>query len=506
MTHDPEQPAGTPDHEPTQQFTQPYPTSGASGYPGPSGPPPSGNPWFFGDDTVSSPTTETPTATGAQQPAPDAPTESLTIGPVETATAVKERRRGRAGLVGGLAALALIVGGGAGYGGAALWNNTHDGADSGGSIFSGSSTSGTSTAATAPSGSVQAVAASVLPSVVKIEVAGSTESGSGSGIILSADGTILTNNHVVEVAGTDGQIRVDFNDGTSATAKVLGTDPLTDTAVIKAEGVSGLKPATIGDSSSLAVGQSVVAIGSPFGLDSTVTSGIVSALDRPVNVGTDSSGNATVYPAIQTDAAINPGNSGGALVNMDGQVVGINASIRTTSSSSSDESGSIGLGFAIPMNEVKAVVDQMVKGETPTHARLGISVQDVGASTSSQDQQQSPDQSNPFDPFGEGDGSGSQGDGSGGSGGSQDQQTSPFTSNGAEVREVSSGSAAEKAGIKAGDIIMKVDDHQIVGSDSLVATVRSYRPGDKVTVDYTRDGKDHSVTLTLDSDEGSTKS
>jgi putative serine protease PepD len=490
MTHDPEQPAGTPDHEPTQQFTQPYPTSGTSGYPGPSGPPPSGNPWFFGDDTVSSPRAA-------------APTESLTIGPVESATAVKERRRGRAGLIGGLAALALIVGGGAGYGGAALWNNTHDGGDSG-SIFSGSSTSGTSTASTAPSGSVQAVAASVLPSVVKIEVAGSTESGSGSGIILSSDGTILTNNHVVEVAGDSGEIRVDFNDGTSAGAKILGTDPLTDTAVIKAENVSGLKAATIGDSDALAVGQSVVAIGSPYGLDSTVTSGIVSALNRPVNVGTDSSGNATVYPAIQTDAAINPGNSGGALVNMDGQVVGINASIRTASSSSTEESGSIGLGFAIPMNEVKAVVDQMVKGETPTHARLGISVQDVGASTSSQDQQQSPDQSNPFDPFGQGDGS----DGSGGSDGSQGdgQSTSPFTSNGAQVKEVSSGSAAEKAGIKAGDIILKVDDHQIVGSDSLVATVRSYRPGDKVTLDYTRDGKEHSVSLTLDSDEGSTKS
>jgi len=175
---------------------------------------------------------------------------------------------------------------------------------------------------------------------------------------------------------------------------------------------------------------------------------------------------------------------------MSGKVVGINASIRSTGSVGG-ESGSIGLGFAIPINEVKAVVDQMVKGETPTHARLGISVQNVGAS---QQSQQQPDQGNPFDPFGQ-----------------QDQQqqpdnVSPFSSNGAEVREVGNGSAAEQAGIKVGDVITKVDNHLIVGSDSLVATVRSYRPGDKVSVTYTRDGKEHSVDVTLDSDAGSAKS
>ena len=474
MTHDPEQPAGTPDREPTQQFTQPLPTNptGAGGYPGPTGPPPSGNPWFFGDQTVSAPgAASAPAAPGA-------------------APFVKEKRRGRAGLVGGLTALALLVGGGAGYGGAALWNNTHD--DTADSIFSGSSSGGTSASTSAPSGSVQAVAQSVLPSVVKIEVAGAQESGSGSGIILSSDGTILTNNHVVEVAGENGKIRVDFNDGSTASAKILGTDPLTDTAVIKAENVSGLKAATIGSSKSLQVGQSVVAIGSPFGLDSTVTSGIVSALNRPVNVGSDQAGNATVYPAIQTDAAINPGNSGGALVDMSGRVVGINASIRSTSSSNG-EAGSIGLGFAIPMDEVKPVVEQMIKGETPTHARLGISVQDVGAS---QQSQQQPDQGNPFDPFGDGQQAPEQ----------QPDNTSPFTTNGAQVREVGNGSAAQKAGIKVGDIITKVDDQMIVGSDSLVATVRSYRPGDKVTITYTRDGKTHTATLALDSDEGSTKS
>jgi putative serine protease PepD len=464
MTHDPEHPASA--SEPTQQFTQPINTT-AGGYPGPSGPPPSGNPWFFGDQTVTAP---------MEQP--------------------KKKRRGRAGLVGGLAVLALVVGGGAGYGGAALWDNTHDDTASSG-IFSGSGSSGTSTASSAPNGSVQAVAGSVLPSVVKIEVAGTQESDSGSGIILTSDGTILTNNHVVEAAAGGGKIRVDFNDGSSASAKVLGTDPLTDTAVIKAEDVSGLKPATIGSSTSLAVGESVVAIGSPFGLDSTVTSGIVSALNRPVNVGSDSSGNATVYPAIQTDAAINPGNSGGALVDMSGKVVGINASIHTTGSVSG-EAGSIGLGFAIPIDEVKAVVEQMTKGETPTHARLGITVQDVGASQQRQQQQQ-PDQGSPFDQFPFGQEPQQQEP-------QQPDNVSPFSTNGAEVREVGDGSAAKEAGLKAGDIITKVDDHMIVGSDSLVATVRSYRPGDKVSLTYTRDGKAHTISVTLDSDEGSTKS
>ena len=158
---------------------------------------------------------------------------------------------------------------------------------------------------------------------------------------------------------------------------MLGTDPLTDTAVIKAEDVSGLTPATIGQSANLAVGQGVVAIGSPFGLDATVTSGIVSALARPVNVGADGEGNTTTYPAIQTDAAINPGNSGGPLVDMTGSVIGINSSIRTASGAVQQEAGSIGLGFAIPIDEVMPIVDQMIAGETPTHARLGIQVTDA---------------------------------------------------------------------------------------------------------------------------------
>jgi putative serine protease PepD len=365
-------------------------------------------------------------------------------------------RRRRTGLAAAVVATSLLVGGGAGLGGAAVWDATQDG------------TSGTPSASAAPTtstvanqtqsppadGSVESVAQKVLPSVVKIDVTGSGESGSGSGIVLTADGMILTNNHVVEVAGEGGTIKVDFSDGTSADAEILGTDPLTDTAVIQAQDVSDLTPATIGKSANLGVGEGVVAIGSPFGLDATVTSGIVSALDRPVNVGSDADGNSTTYPAIQTDAAINPGNSGGPLTDMTGAVVGINSSIRTASSATSEQSGSIGLGFAIPIDEVMPIVDQMANGETPTHARLGIQV-----------------------------GNPATGDDAG-----------------AVVSQVSPGSTASEGGLAEGDVITKVDDQRITGPDSLVATIRSYRPGDSVTVTWTSNGEEKSGSFVLDSD------
>ena len=349
----------------------------------------------------------------------------------------------------------LVVGGGAGFWGAALWDQTL------GDEQSASPSQGTTTSVVdqgdspAVEGSVEDVAAQVLPSVVKIDVAGPEGTGSGSGIILSDDGTILTNNHVVEVAGESGQIAVNFADGSTAEATILGTDPLTDTAVIKAEDVDGLDAATIGRSENLDVGQGVVAVGSPFGLDATVTSGIVSALDRPVNVGSDSEGNSTTYPAIQTDAAINPGNSGGPLVDMTGAVVGINSSIRTAASSGgSGASGSIGLGFAIPIDEVMPIVDQMSAGEQPTHARLGLQVGN-------------PDGSGPT---------------------------------GAVVSDVTPGSTAEEGGLAVGDVITRIGDQRISDADSLVATIRSYRPGDTVTVTWIREGEERSGEFVLDSD------
>jgi putative serine protease PepD len=352
-------------------------------------------------------------------------------------------------------AASLIFGGAAGVGGAAIWTSSHDTVQSSPVLTQ----TGGATAQTATTGSIEKVAHSVLPSVVMIDVSGPNGEGSGSGIILSRDGKILTNNHVVAVAGRTGTLNVAFNDGSHAPAKILGTDPLTDTAVIQAQGVKNLTPATLGHSSSLQVGQSVVAIGSPFGLDATVTSGIVSALNRPVNVGQVSQGNSTVYPAIQTDAAINPGNSGGPLVNLSGEVVGIDAAIQTaTDTTGQGEPGSIGLGFAIPIDEVLPIVQQMIKGETPTHARLGIGVENASS------------------------GSGAQ------------------ITDGAKISQVNSGSAAANAGLKSGDVITKVDDHLITSSDSLVAIIRSYRPGDKVEVTYQRGGSTHTVRITLDSD------
>jgi putative serine protease PepD len=361
-------------------------------------------------------------------------------------------------------AASLLVGGGAGVGGAAIWTSQQD--DSAPAAESPSSSPVVDTpAAETGDGSVEQVARTVLPSVVKIDVAGAQGQGSGSGIILTSDGQILTNNHVVELAADLGKLQVSFNDGTHATARIVGTDPLTDTAVIQAEGVSGLTPATIGSSDSLRVGQSVVAIGSPFGLDATVTTGIVSALKRPVNVGSDGSGNSTVYPAIQTDAAINPGNSGGPLVDMNGHVVGINASIRTAGQNPlGGEPGSIGLGFAIPIDDVMPVIEQLEKGETATHARLGITVGPV------------------------------------------DRSADSLVEDGARITQVNDGSAAEDAGLREGDVITKVDDTLITDADSLVATIRSYRPGDEVTVTYTRDGEEHTASLALDSDADSQNS
>ena len=374
----------------------------------------------------------------------------------------RPRRRGRSTFAAAVIATSLLVGGAAGVGGAAAWDAWQPDESSGSTATTRTTSQVVDTPdRAAADGTVAQVAQEVLPSVVKIDVSSGQESGSGSGIVLSSDGQILTNNHVVEVAGDSGSISVSFNDGSSAPAKILGTDPLTDTAVIQAEGVDGLTPATIGKSSDLQVGEGVVAIGSPFGLESTVTSGIVSALDRPVDVGSDGQGNSTTYPAIQTDAAINPGNSGGPLVDLDGNLVGINSSIRTSSSSASEQGGSIGLGFAIPIDEVMPIVEQMINGETPTHARLGISVSDIA------------------------------------------NRSGAEVTEGAAIQEVTSGSTADSAGLQQGDVITKVDDKLIAGADSLVATIRSYRPGDEVTVTFERDGDTQTARLELDSDASS---
>ncbi|MBI1758323.1 MAG: trypsin-like peptidase domain-containing protein [Actinobacteria bacterium] len=302
---------------------------------------------------------------------------------------------------------------------------------------------------TAPSGSVQQVAQAVLPSVVSVVVSAGQNGGEGSGVVLTSDGLILTNNHVVSSAATGGRITVQFHDGRSAQASIVGRDPLTDLAVIKAESVSGLRPATFGRSSDLAVGQTVVAIGSPLGLSGTVTSGIVSALDRPVRTGDAQSGvQDTVIDAIQTDAAINPGNSGGPLVNLRGYVVGINSAIASLGQGSGSQSGSIGLGFAIPTDEAQPIAQQLATSGQATHAQLGVSVRDADGG-------------------------------------------------GATVMEVTAGGPADKAGLRTGDVVTKVEERTIDGADALVAAVRSHRPGERIVVTYVRDGRPATATATL---------
>ncbi|NUS52690.1 MAG: PDZ domain-containing protein [Nocardioidaceae bacterium] len=381
----------------------------------------------------------------------------------------REERRSRpgAGVVAAILVAALAVGGLAGVVGAAGFSLVSDavGGDSPSSSSPASSSSVVNQKkAPVDPDSAEAVANKVLPSVVKINVSGQQGQGSGSGVVISSDGEVLTNNHVVDIASQGGQISVNFNDGSAKKATVVGTDPLTDLAVIKVDGVSGRQPASIGHSDKLSVGEPVVAVGSPVGLEATVTSGIVSALNRPVSVGTqDGQSQDTTYPAIQTDAAINPGNSGGPLVDMNGNVIGINSSIRTASSGVESQGGSIGLGFAIPITPVWPVVQELRHSETPTHARIGVQVTDASSNNG--------------------------------------------LLTGAGIESVNQGSAAEKAGLKRGDVVTKVNDDVITGADSLVATIRGHRPGDKVTLTVVSSGdKTRTVQVTLDSDGGAANS
>ncbi len=378
------------------------------------------------------------------------------------------RRVGR--VIGAALLVGALAGGAAGVGGAAVLHETQDGTSASSSVdpLRVSDTSSGSHSNAQPSGVVsgttEAAAAKALPSVVKIYASSAGQSGSGSGIILTANGQILTNNHVAELGTGGGHLAVSFNDGTTARATIVGRDPLTDLAVIQAQGVSGLQPATLGDSDSLAIGEQVIAVGSPFGLESTVTTGVVSALNRPVTTqGEALNDPATVFPAIQTDAAINPGNSGGPLIDDQGFVVGIDSAIRTDTTSSTGQGGSIGLGFAIPINDAIPIVEQLRNHQTPTHARIGVSVGNASDSVGLPD--------------------------------------------GALVEKVEAGTAASDAGLAKGDVITKVDDTLITDSDSLVATVRTYRPGDTVTLTVTSStpnghstGASHTVDVTLGSD------
>ncbi|WP_309127992.1 trypsin-like peptidase domain-containing protein [Microbacterium sp.] len=397
------------------------------------------------------------------------------------------RRTGGPVKVAALLLAAALVGGAAGFGGSAI----------GSAVFAkpvSSTESGPETVTVNNPGSVNettAIATEVLPSVVTIEVAGSQGGGSGSGVILSDDGYVLTNTHVVTLGGAvaDPAIRVTTSDGRIYEATVVGTDPIYDLAVIKLEGAKDLEPIEFADSTKLNVGDTAVAVGAPLGLSNSVTTGIISALNRSIQVasaavpesvpdneepGDGSEGDEEGGPfqfdipgmpnqqssqsisiaVIQTDAAINPGNSGGALVDSKGELIGINVAIATAGGSSQGESGSIGLGFSIPSNIAKRVADEIIADGAATHGLLGAMVRDAAGQEGA-------------------------------------------TVAGALIAETTRGGAAEDAGLEAGDVVTEFNGVPITGATDLTAQVRAAAAGSTAEVTYVRDGETHQLELEL---------
>ncbi|MCK0110843.1 trypsin-like peptidase domain-containing protein [Ornithinimicrobium sp. F0845] len=321
-----------------------------------------------------------------------------------------------------------------------------------------------SPAAYSPSTDWGGVAANVSPSVVAISVESNAGGGAGSGVVWDQDGHIVTNAHVV--AGAQ-QVQVTLADGRSYSAEIAGADPSTDLAVLTLTSPpEDLHPITVGDDETLAVGDPVMAIGNPLGLSGTVTTGIISALDRPVTTeqagaegmqpGAMAQAEPVVTNAIQTSAAINPGNSGGALVDGSGALIGINSSIASLSSAMGGQAGNIGIGFAIPVNEVSSIAGQLIEDGTAEHAFLGIGLSDATA----------------------------------------DQDGATLYAAG--VTMVEPGSPADGAGLKEGDVVTHIDGERVNGSLALVAQVRQRTAGSEVELTYIRDGETQHVTVTLD--------
>ncbi|MEV4878608.1 S1C family serine protease [Streptomyces cyaneofuscatus] len=316
--------------------------------------------------------------------------------------------------------------------------------------------------------SVAGIAASALPSVVTLHVSGTAESGTGTGFVLDARGHILTNNHVVAPAGSSGDITVTFSSGETAAAELVGKDSGYDLAVVRVRGVSGLKPLPLGNSDNVRVGDPVVAIGAPFDLSNTVTSGIISAKQRPITAGGEKGDGSDIsyVDALQTDAPINPGNSGGPLVDTQAHVIGINSAIRAADSGKGTErggqSGSIGLGFAIPINQGKRVAEELINTGKATHPVIGVTLD------------------------------------------------MKFTGDGAKVGEkgpedgpaVTKDGPAAKAGIRSGDVITEVQGQRVHSGEELIVKIRAHRPGDRLELRLTRGGKERTVTLTLGSASG----
>ncbi len=443
----------------------------------------------------------------------DAPTEPTTPASQYTSATTPETtngqpangstgRRSGVGMVVVAAAVAAIVGG-------------VSGAGIGVAVYAGSSSNNTAQARSAGPASITvndksdattitAVAVKASPSVVTINVTGGSEAGTGSGIILSSDGYVLTNTHVVTLDGAsaDTKIQVETNDGRLLSAKIVGTDPVDDLAVIKVQNVTGLQPAQFADSSKVNVGDTAIAIGAPLGLAGTVTNGIVSALNRSITVASsavpstgdgsdgsdgDGSGGGSSSPfnfwdfegqgggstqsqsstaqstialsVIQTDAAINPGNSGGALLDSEGKVIGVNCAIASAgdTTDTTGQSGSIGVGFAIPSNVAVRIADDIIKTGSATHGLLGAAVEDV----------------------------------------TTDGSATTSKTVGASVHSVTAGGAAAAAGLKAGDIVTNFNGVPITGATDLLAQVRVLPAGSKASITYVRNGQTVKTTVTV---------
>jgi putative serine protease PepD len=347
---------------------------------------------------------------------------------------------------------ALLVGGGLGAGIASAANSSTS-----------TPAASTTTAGGASSGQVSvcnvtSVANQVIPSVVTISARGAQGGGTGSGEVIKSGGYILTNNHVIAIAANGGSVEVQFADGQTAPATIVGRDVQTDLAVLKVDNSAKLKVIAIGSSSSVVVGQAAVVIGAPLGLSNTVTSGIISALDRSIQVAGEGDTAALLVGAIQTDAAINPGNSGGSMVNCSGQLIGIPSAGATVPSSSGESSGgSIGLGFAIPVNLAMTIADEIISTGSVTHAYFGIAAVPIPPSAAAQ----------------------------------------AGVPEGLYVQAVTPGGPSAQAGLRVGDVITKINGEPATSTVQLQELTLTMKPGSTVQLEYSRDGQSATATVTL---------
>jgi putative serine protease PepD len=367
------------------------------------------------------------------------PAETTTKATVPPANAAEPTTKGRAWLIAGLAVAAALI------------------------LIAGGFIAGTITTVALNAGSRAAcnaasVADRVLPTIVTILVRAPGGSSNGSGEIITSDGYILTNNHVISPAATGATLTVRYSDGHEADARLIGRDPKTDLAVIKVESPDALPVIDIGNSGSLSVGQPVVALGAPLGLSSTVTAGIVSALGRTVPVPSDDDRNAILVGAIQTDASINPGNSGGALVDCNGRLVGVNTAIATVPGSGGQAStGSVGIGFAVPQSLAVPLARQLIEHGKVAYPTAGVEVIPIPHAVAVR--------------YG--------------------------VADGLFVQAVDSGGPAAQAGIRAGDVITGLSGRQAVNLDVLTTIQLTHQAGDTITVDFLRNGRMHTTKVTL---------